>query len=352
MQLRPRDGNGRAITSKDGLIRSFKQIIDRDQLDPMPEVPVKGGEMYYFKTAKSAGPRGEDVVKMVKYDPTVAKEKKVPKFKDNYNTVDALVALNRTKFEELVKIRKLYVDSLGVITDEQFKKMCKKNGVIADFDEKADNFTNHEDLKTFVTDAITEYKKVHPNRPIKLSDEKYQSFINKVLMRVREQYYVKATGISFTSNKSVEDSVYSHWKKTKLDDNATDPGKSEAALLASSTYSGDIDKLNKERKIITVAAGTDLTPLTPQEISGEDWKTSKVQIFSPLTQMNEDLQSLKELIEELYKIFIEQTEQKLKADPVLGMLFADGGKKKGGRSGKMGRSGKKVKKNRSRSRKH
>lgn len=346
MQLRPRDGNGRAITSKDGLIRDFKKIIDRDELDPMPEVPVKGGQMYYFKTALDA--QGKQLTKIVPYDAERNKEKKVPKFKSNYTKVDNLVqtaaAATPVDYEKIRTLKKLYVDDLKAITSVQFERMLKEHGVIEKV-EPGDNVTNHDDLKKFVTEAIKTYKEVHPNRKIDLKASDYKKYINKVLKRVRKQYYIDVTGVMpFDSTGTKQNTEKSCFGGKNTLHNAGTSAVGTDVSTELTTYN-TVAKVNTQNDSMNIVADIDddTTELTTS--------TTLTPILL-ITKWSQEREDLVQLIKELYKIFIEQTQQQLKEKPELGFQFSDGGKKKGGRSGKTGRSGKKVKKNRSRSRKH
>jgi hypothetical protein len=332
MQLRPRDGNGRAITSKDGLIRSFKKIIDRDQLDPMPDVPVKGGQMYYFKTGKDVN--GTPLTKIVPYDKEVNKEKKVPKFKSNYTKVQGLVATaapigGTPDYDKLLKLRKLYVNTLGAITDKQFERMLKEQGVIEKVEE-GDNTTDHADLKNFVEEAITTYRTVHPNRAIDLSDKQYKSYINKVLERVREQYY-KAVNSVMTFDASAATKLNKDRGVSYAIGALHNSGTSNAATVldvSADLVKFDTDaKVNAENKTMKIVPNLDNnTKLV---------KNDNLKILLPITVWSQEREDLVELIKELYKIFIEQTEQKLKANPEYGFTFSDGGRK-GGKSHRRG----------------
>lgn len=334
MQLRPRDGNGRAITSKDGLIRDFKKIIDRDQLDPMPEVPVKGGQMYYFKTATDA--QGKQLTKIVPYDAERNKEKKVPKFKSNYVKVNTLVKnAAPSNYNEIRSIRKLYVDTLKAISSEQFERMLKEHGVIEKV-EPGDNTTDHADLKKFVTEAIDTYKEVHPNRAISLSSQKYKEYIQKVLERVREQYYIDVDAVvTFNSSTNFSEQQTIAHAKGKITNDATTASASSIPNVAIEHGKVDNkDKMNAANKILKIIGATAADNTTA--LTGSETLT----ILNPLTLWSQEREDLVALINELYKIFVEQTRQQLKEKPELGFQFSDGGKKKGLSGKKAYRSGK------------
>lgn len=340
MELRPRDGNGRAITSKDGLIRSFKKIIDRDQLDPMPEVPVRGGQMYYFKQGFDS--QGKQLTKIVPYDAERNKERKVPKFKSNYTKVDDLVkdAAGKTpvEYEKIRTLRKLYVDTLNVISAKQFERMLKEHGVIEKVEE-GDNVTDHADLKNFVKEAIDTYKEVHPNRAISLSSQKYKEYIQKVLDRVREQYYIDVSAVvTFDASKSLSEQRTIDYAKGKAGKGTTTGGATDVATEESKVDSvTKMNAANKALKIIGANASDDTTALNG---------TETLTILNPLTLWSQEREDLVALIKELYKIFIEQTKQRLKEKPELGFQFSDGGGKKKavgskGPKGSRGRQGRK-----------
>jgi hypothetical protein len=372
MQLRGRNADGRAVTAKDGLIKEFETLFEGLD-DKISTESVKGGDIYYMKNATSIN--GKPLVKLVKYDTKSEKAKKIPKFQDNYTKVDALVGAVKStggtsdaQFKEIRAIRKLHVETLKTIDDAQFKKILKKHQYIND-DSTLDNTTDHKDLEKFVDAAIAKYQSVHNARPISLADIKYKKYINKVLMKVREQYLPEESGIaSITWNTDAQKiaSIYTFWDKSSnakvLEKDANKLGAVEIAAhnkVATTAYNAtapaaaDLRTYILAKSIITPKVLDDakaaLGTATTQDKTGEAFKTGadQLMVFTPLladaSPSKSDLVALKELIEYIYDLFIERTKKMIKEKPELVLDFKDGGKTKSKTPAKKHRTPKKTK---------
>jgi hypothetical protein len=323
MQLRGRNADGRAVTAKDGLIKEFETLFEGLD-DKISTESVKGGDIYYMKNAKSIN--GKPLVKLVKYDTKSEKAKKIPKFQDNYTKVDALVGAVKTaggtsdvQFKEIRAIRKLHVETLKTFDDAQFKKILKKHGDIID-DSTLDNTTDHKDLEKFVDAAIAKYQSVHNARPISLADIKYKKYINKVLMKVREQYLPEESGIAsigWAGDNQTTASIYTFWDKSgALSKAVNSVGKSEIDAhdkVATTAYNtaapaaADLRTYILAKSIITPKVLDDakaaLGTATTQDKTGEAFKTGadQLMVFTPLladaSPSKSDLVALKDLIE-------------------------------------------------------
>lgn len=352
MQLRPRDGTGRAVTANDGKLRSFTKILDQDESGDMDFSNVRGGDVYMMKESQNASVAGgKKLIKFEKYDPKKFIDKKIPKIKNVYAMVRSLVekAADPTKldFKTIDSIRKYYVDKTSSITDKEFGKILKEFDLLPNV-EVDDNVTDHNDIKGFVDEAIETYKRMHPNRPLSLKDENYQKYINKVLKRVKQQYLPSMVQCgSDDSNKLKEKSIYSHWDQSTTGGRTATPLAIKAGATANADANKDwvaVDALNPKgignndnnkeamaawelkRDIVTISI-TALDTLSSQNKTGENYDASPCKAFSLITVFDKDLADLKALIEDMYDQFIKRTKKEIKKNPYIELQFTDGGRK-------------------------
>jgi hypothetical protein len=209
-------------------------------------------------------------------------------------------------------------------------------------------------LEKFVDAAIAKYQSVHNARPISLADIKYKKYINKVLMKVREQYLPEESGIAsieWTGDNQKTISIYTFWDKStnqkRLEKDANKLGAVEIAAhnkVASTAYdatapaAADLRTYILAKSIITPKVLDDakaaLGTATTQDKTGEAFKSGadQLMVFTPLladaSTSKSDLVALKELIEYIYDLFIERTKKMIKEKPELVLDFKDGGKAK------------------------
>lgn len=362
VQLRQRNADGRAVTAKDGDIKSFESLFEGFD-DNITNEPVKGGDVYYMKEVANAGPGGKNLIKMVKYNKSIAKSKKIPKFRDDFNKVNDIIKPpgSGTPTDAEMKIvreaKKTYVDLLKTIDAKQFEQILRKKGYLNNVSND-DNTTNYADLEKFVDAAIKKYTDVHSTRPVSLKNAKYKQYINKVLMKVRSNYMPVVGGVTVTSGgKSSSQSIYEHWTGAggkELDFATSKIGWIEAAafkvLTPTLDYTvtsfantggrpdaGEIAALllyAKSRTIILETVKNDSTTALvkhdakPSDKTGQTFMTSHLQVFTPLLASSEELKALKDLIETIYDIFIEKTKKKIEDDTTgaIELDFQDGAK--------------------------
>ena len=360
VQLRQRNADGRAVTAKDGDIKSFESLFEGFD-DNITTEPVKGGDVYYMKEVKNAGPGGKNLIKMVKYNKSIAKSKKIPKFRDDFNKVNDIIKPpgSGTPTDAEMKIvreaKKTYVDLLKTIDAKQFEQILRKKGYLNNVSND-DNTTNYADLEKFVDAAIKKYTDVHSTRPLSLKNAQYKQYINKVLMKVRSNYMPAVGGVTVLSNKSSTQSIYEHWTgasgkellftSTKLGSleaaafNALTAKNYDATSFANSNNhpnTAEIAALQNyatSRTIINDTVKNDNTIALVKhdkiatDKTGETFLTSHLQVFTPLLATSEELKALKDLIETIYDIFIEKTKKKIEDDTTgaIELDFQDGAK--------------------------
>lgn len=360
VQLRQRNADGRAVTAKDGDIKSFESLFEGFD-DNITNEPVKGGDVYYMNEVKGVGPNGKNLVKMVKYNKSIAKSKKIPKFRDDFNKVNDMIPAikgNPTKLQldDVRAAKKTYVDLLKTIDAEQFKLILRKKGYLNNVSND-DNTTNYADLEKFVDAAIKKYTDVHSTRPVSLKNAKYKQYINKVLMKVRSNYMPVVGGVTVSSDKSTTQSIYDYWTGTAgkdLDFTTGKLGEAEAKAFkvvtptkeynatsfANTTGRPTADEITalgtyaKSRTIILEEVKNDSTTALVKhdkiatDKTGETFATSQLQVFTPLLAYSDDLKALKDLIETIYDIFIEKTKKKIEDDKTgaIELDFQDGAK--------------------------
>ena len=361
VQLRQRNADGRAVTAKDGDIKSFESLFEGFD-DNITTEPVKGGDVYYMKEVKNAGPGGKNLIKMVKYNKSIAKSKKIPKFRDDFNKVNDIIKppQSGTPTDAEMKIvreaKKTYVDLLKTIDAKQFEQILRKKGYLNNVSND-DNTTNYADLEKFVDAAIKKYTDVHSTRPLSLKNAQYKQYINKVLMKVRSNYIPAVGGVTVSSaNKSSTQSIYEHWTgasgkellftSTKLGSleaaafNALTAKNYDATSFANSNNhpnTAEIAALQNyatSRTIINDTVKNDNTIALVKhdkiatDKTGETFLTSHLQVFTPLLATSEELKALKDLIETIYDIFIEKTKKKIEDDTTgaIELDFQDGAK--------------------------
>lgn len=361
VQLRQRNADGRAVTAKDGDIKSFESLFEGFD-DNITNEPVKGGDVYYMKEVANAGPGGKNLIKMVKYNKSIAKSKKIPKFRDDFNKVNDIIKppQSGTPTDAEMKIvreaKKTYVDLLKTIDAKQFEQILRKKGYLNNVSND-DNTTNYADLEKFVDAAIKKYTDVHSTRPLSLKNAQYKQYINKVLMKVRSNYIPAVGGVTVSSaNKSSTQSIYEHWTgasgkellftSTKLGSleaaafNALTAKNYDATSFANSNNhpnTAEIAALQNyatSRTIINDTVKNDNTIALVKhdkiatDKTGETFLTSHLQVFTPLLATSEELKALKDLIETIYDIFIEKTKKKIEDDKTgaIELDFQDGAK--------------------------
>ena len=345
MQLRPRDGTGRAIPTNDGKLRSFTKILDQDESDDLTYGNVRGGQVYQML---KGGPSGKEYIKFKEYKQDDDTNKKVPRIRNMYTIVRDLVAATKVSgkwdFKEIEAIRKYYVGN-DLLKDTDFAKILKEQKLLHKI-QPDENVTDHSDIKAFVDDAIASYRKMHPNKPIKLDDANYIKFVNKVLTRVRDTY-LKREGdfnpvkIGTTNgDKATTNSVYGHYAVgghtaglssgsagQELEVAATsgavvDPYKQLTAYFADRDSPTKLIAKCKAAKIV------DSTDMKESDVSSSGANLTK---FKPLDIMFSDTDAakdLKDLLEEMYKQFVRRTEKLIKKDNLIQYEFKpDGGRK-------------------------
>jgi hypothetical protein len=358
MQLRPRDGTGRAVTANDGKLRSFAKILDQDESDELTYGNVTGGTIYKMMT----GPNGYVKFNEFKNDNDV--NKKVPKLRNIYKVIKDLVEAcvigpspgafsptgkNTWDFGKISKIKNFYVGQ-NMIDAKDFNKIMKEFKLIVKA-EPNENSTDYSDVKEFVDEAIATYRKMHPKRPIKLDDVEYKKYINKVLKRVRSNYLKRETDFKivnmsdgsiskFTAgglNKSP--SVYSAYS---ADDTIVIDSKGVVGLLL-----GDVGGTLTKGQVIMANYATAYNDL-PKLIAGVNTqniisvdnkkleltdmgdKTKPTDRFKAMDILFGDSSSavdLKELLEEMFTQFVKRTTKIINKDPTVSYVFTDGGRK-------------------------
>jgi ribosomal protein L17 len=257
MQLRPRDGTGKAVTANDGKLRSFTKILDQDESDELTYGNVQGGQVYQML---KGGP-SKEYIKFKEYKQDDDTNKKVPKIKNMFTIVTKLVKdcenSGKWDFKQVEAIRKYYVGN-NLLKDSDFAKILKEQNLLHKI-QPDDNITNHDDVKAFVDDAISSYRKMHPNRPIALDNVDYKKFVNKVLMRVRANYLKRAGDFTrlTTDNNSAkgvnkQPSVYSKFAANTAIELDTKP-----AFYGTSTRAAARDDITK---LITETNKLDIIP--------------------------------------------------------------------------------------------
>ena len=339
MQLRPRDGTGRAITANDGKLRSFTKIMDIDESDDLTYEGVKGGKIYKMLSATGSGaPAG--YVKFAEYKHDNDVNKKVPKLKNIYSIGLGLVgnSISGTKsagnlvvnFKQINDIRKYYVER-GLISESDFNKILKDKDLIvkASPDE---NTTDYNDVKNFVDDAISTYRKMHTNRRISLKDPKYKGYIAKVLLRMKQNYVRDDAAIdiiTYIGNDATEkkDLIYSGAVVTAFKTNGRSSKGAAEDRTAGVVDKATLLKFEKELPVIekTVAENT-TTELKVLEQAEKDYQPGW---FRPISVQakGEDAVALRDLIEETYDQFIKRTNKLIKKDKTIEYEFKDGGRK-------------------------
>jgi hypothetical protein len=336
MQLRPRDGTGRAVTANDGKLRSFGKIMDVDESDDLTYEGVRGGKIYKMLAAT-----GTNYVKFAEYKHDNDVNKKVPKLKNIYRVVKELVGnaitdlgktTQKVDFKAITEVRKYYVGA-GLITDTEFNKIMKEYNLLVTA-QPDENTTDYNDIKAFVDEAISTYRKMHPNRRISLKDPKYKGYIAKVLLRLKQNYVRDSAAIdiiTYSGTDADDDLIYSGSIKTDFQTN------NRAAHGASEDYATIKTKttlIAKEKELPVISktkvdSADKLETLTAAQIADQpDWfRAISVQA------KGEDAKALKELIEETYNQFVKRSTKLIKKDPTIEYDFKDGAKPRSRRAG-------------------
>ena len=339
MQLRPRDGTGRAVTANDGKLRSFTKIMDIDESDDLTYEGVRGGKIYKMLSATGSGaPAG--YVKFAEYKHDNDVNKKVPKLKNIYRIVKGLVenritnkgATNQSvDFKGINDIRKYYVGA-GLITETEFSKILKDVGLLVTA-QPDENTTDYNDVKNFVDDAISTYRKMHPNRRISLTDPKYKGYIAKVLLRMKQNYVRDSAAIDIiaynktNTDDADDDLIYSAGDKKdfKTHDRSNKGAAEDRA--AGVVDKGTLLKYEKELPVIGKTVAEDNT--TELKVLTQAEKDYQPAWFRPISVQakGEDAVALRDLIEETYDQFIKRTNKLIKKDKTIEYEFKDGGRK-------------------------
>jgi len=339
MQLRPRDGTGRAVTANDGKLRSFTKILDNDESDDLTYGNVQGGQVYQML---KGGP-ADKYIKFKEYKQDDDTNKKVPRIRNTYTIVKGLVAgCNKAAnpasdpakwdFKEIEAIRKYYVGN-NLLKDTDFAKILKEQKLLNKI-EPDENVTDHSDVKAFVDDAIASYRKMHPNRPIALDNVDYKKFVNKVLIRVRANYLKRAGDFSRlkTNNNNPggvnsEPSVYSAYAANSAITLDTKPATGTSArATARADISKLIDQIKNEAIIVDIDSNK-TRKLAESDVDAT-MPTAEFKALDIFFLQNDAASDLKLLLEEMYKQFVRRTEKLIKKDHLIQYEFkADGGRK-------------------------
>lgn len=310
MQLRPRDGTGRAITANDGKLRSFTKIMDQDESDELTYEGVRGGKIYKILQGGAKGSLGGNYVKFAEYKNDNDVNKKVPKLKNNYLIVKKMVnaaagtSVTTKDFKTVQALQKYYVGN-GLLKESEFAKILKEEGLVEKI-EPNENTTDHNDVKEFVDDAIATYRKMHPNRPISLTDADYIKYVNKILKRVRKTYMkdpneFNVVTFDATSGYNEQVSIIGILKGTKP--------KGSTGVDAQADNAAELATTELLEIATALAPGTTLT------------------ILSPGWQKTTDATNLIDLIKSMYEALVRRTDKLVKKDPSVQFKFQDGGRK-------------------------
>lgn len=316
MQLRPRDGNGRAIVANDGKLRSFTKIMDQDESDELTYEGVRGGKIYKML---QGGPSNK-YVKFAEYKADNDVNKKVPKLKNNYLIVKNMVkaAAGSKDFKTIQALQKYYVGN-GLLKESEFTKILKEEGLVEKV-EVDENTTDHNDIKAFVDEAIDTYRKMHPNRPIALDNAEYISYVNKVLQRVRKTYLRKGAG--FKEVRKADSTIIAELGALKP------PVTVTTNKNADESVNGDaIDSFAVTPKGIDVLIDDENLSSNKIVNSANMKESDTIQVLNKNFAKDEKTSTpLKLLIEEMYKQFVRRTEKLVKKEPTIAYQFKDGGR--------------------------
>lgn len=363
MQLRARDGNGMAITAKDGIWSAedfLKQEFERPSKSPKG---VQAGKIYKLLKDNQANPR---YVKLQEYDEEEELNNKVPEMADSvWDKVKEMVdkCFSPTgvcqDFDKLEKIEKFYVGR-GLMDQDDFDQILFEAKVISK-PKPGVNTTNYNELQKTVRDFIAIYRNEHPNKSLDLKSEDYKRYINVCLKRVKQKYMkdddvdiVAFTGNDQTATTSTANntSVYSYYTGTavtaapavgstlavigsdKLQKNA-DPAKNQFSKAPDAAALKIFERMRDIIKTTTLQNST--TPLAElkdaKHISGENYANAPITVFSVLTQSNKNLVNLKAMIEKMYNIFIKETNKIVEKTPSAAFNLADGSRRRHGSRG-------------------
>ena len=335
MQLRPRDGTGRAITANDGKLRSFTKILDQDESDELTYGNVQGGQVYQML---KGGPSGKEYIKFKEYKHDDDTNKKVPRIRNMFTIVKDLVkdckdVANKWDFKQIEAIRKYYVGN-NLLKDSDFAKILKDHSLLHKI-QPDENITNHDDVKAFVDDAIASYRKMHPNRPIALDNHDYKKFVNKVLMRVRATYLKRdvdferlKTDKDSAGGVNQEPSVYSAFTSNGDINLDSKPPTYGTAPRAAARV--DKNKLIEETNKLNIIP--DVTAPTIRKLAEADvdptQPSANFEALDIFFKKNDPASDLKLLLEEMYKQFVRRTDKLIKKDHLIQYQFKpDGGRK-------------------------